>query len=271
MLKISVITVVKNGMPYLKDCLKSFELQDYINKEHIIVYSKSKDFTEEFLTKNKDKNKNCKIIYDKKSNNKFGALNVGIKHCSGDIIGILHADDIFFSNRILSIIAKNFPEKDIVYGNIFISNRKNILLINRNWKSTSFDIRKLYNGWMPPHTSIFIKKEIIPNYSIRYEISGDYEFILKIFLLKNLKIKFLRKNLIIMRSGGDSSRLKLFIKKFKEDKMIYSSYFKKHKPFFAISIKILSKIFQFRRFYLSSNKYLKNFENKKKIKCKTFL
>ena len=127
MLKISIITVVKNGMPYLKDCLKSFELQDYINKEHIIVYSKSKDFTEEFLTKSKNKNKNCKIIYDKKSNNKFGALNVGIKHCSGDIIGILHADDIFFSNRILSIIAKKFPEKDIVYGNIFISNRKNIL------------------------------------------------------------------------------------------------------------------------------------------------
>ena len=51
-LKISIITVVKNGMPYLIDCLKSFQLQNYSNKEHIIIYSDSTDGTEEFfLTK----------------------------------------------------------------------------------------------------------------------------------------------------------------------------------------------------------------------------
>jgi glycosyltransferase involved in cell wall biosynthesis len=58
--KISVITVVKNGMPYLSDCLKSFELQDYANKEHIIIYSNSNDATEEFLLSQKKKNKNFK-------------------------------------------------------------------------------------------------------------------------------------------------------------------------------------------------------------------
>ena len=38
--KISIITVVKNGMPYIKSAIKSFELQDYQNKELIIIYSK---------------------------------------------------------------------------------------------------------------------------------------------------------------------------------------------------------------------------------------
>ena len=47
--KISIVTVVKNGMPYLSDCLKSVQLQDYKNKEHIIIYSSSQDNTEEFL------------------------------------------------------------------------------------------------------------------------------------------------------------------------------------------------------------------------------
>ena len=51
--KISVITVVKDGMPYLADCLRSFQLQNYPNKEHVIIYSNSNDGTEEFLKSKK--------------------------------------------------------------------------------------------------------------------------------------------------------------------------------------------------------------------------
>ena len=88
-------------MPYLIDCLKSFQLQNYPNKEHIIIYSDSSDRTEEFLL---SKNKNIKILKkDKKFNNKWDCLNLGAKLATGDIIGILHADDIFFSKNFISI------------------------------------------------------------------------------------------------------------------------------------------------------------------------
>ena len=73
-LKISIITVVKNGMPYLSEAISSFDSQTYINKEHIIVYSKSEDQTENFLLSLKNKR-----IKDEKSNNKFGSLNLAIK------------------------------------------------------------------------------------------------------------------------------------------------------------------------------------------------
>ena len=49
MKKISIITVVKNGMPLLKEAIKSFDNQEYENKEHIIVYSSSSDDTEKYL------------------------------------------------------------------------------------------------------------------------------------------------------------------------------------------------------------------------------
>ena len=94
-LKISIITVVKNGMPYLSEAISSFDSQTYINKEHIIVYSKSEDQTENFLLSLKNK----KIIKDEKSNNKFGSLNLAIKNCSGDYIGVLHADDFFMTKK----------------------------------------------------------------------------------------------------------------------------------------------------------------------------
>ena len=81
--KISIITVVKNGMPYIKSAIKSFELQDYQDKELIIIYSKSDDGTEEFLNKFYPN-----ISYsDQKSLNKFGSINLGLEKASGNIIG----------------------------------------------------------------------------------------------------------------------------------------------------------------------------------------
>ncbi len=138
--KISIITVVKNGMPYLEDCIKSFQLQDYPNKEHVIIYAKSEDSTETFLKKKKLKN--SKLIYDEKSTNKFDALNIGIKKCTGSIIGVLHADDIFFSSNTLSLINKEISINDIIYGNILISNRNNLFSIIREWKSSNFKFIK---------------------------------------------------------------------------------------------------------------------------------
>ena len=46
---ISVITIVKNGMPHLKSCIQSINLQKEKNIEHLIVYSKSTDDTLAYL------------------------------------------------------------------------------------------------------------------------------------------------------------------------------------------------------------------------------
>ena len=91
--KISVITVVKNGMPYIEDSLNSFHYQKYKIKELIVICSKSFDGTEKFLRKNKKKID--KLIFDNKSLNKYQAINLGIKKASGDLIGILHSDYFF--------------------------------------------------------------------------------------------------------------------------------------------------------------------------------
>ena len=57
MKKISIITVVKNGMPYLKNAIESFDKQEYLNKEHVIVFSKSNDGTEQYLETQKSINR----------------------------------------------------------------------------------------------------------------------------------------------------------------------------------------------------------------------
>ena len=242
--KISIITVVKNGMPYLIDSLKSFQLQNYPNKEHIIIYSSSEDGTEEFL---KSQKKNIKILKkDKKFNNKWDCLNLGIKFATGDIIGILHADDIFYNKNTLSYIARNFSDKyDFIYGNLLFCKQNNILKIKREWISEKMDINKLKYGWMVPHPTIFARKKILlkNKYINDYDISGDYYFMLSLFH-KNYNHKFLNHFLSIMRFGGGSTKIINIFKKLNQDLKIAKYFFKN--SYICIFLKIFRKIFQLR-------------------------
>ena len=261
-LKISIITVVKNGMPYLSDCLKSFRLQDYLNKEHIIIYSDSNDGTEEFLL---SKKKNIKILKkDKKFNNKWDCLNLGAKLATGDIIGILHADDVFYNKNTLSYIAKNFTDEyEFIYGNILFCEKNNILKIKREWISEEININKLKYGWMAPHTSFFVRKKILlkNKYTNHYNISGDYHFILSLFS-KKYKYKFLDNFLCIMRLGGGSTKIKNILTKLKEDLKITKSFFKNY--YICAFLKIFRKIFQIKLLTkdLKNNDYFINLNKK---------
>jgi glycosyltransferase len=115
MRKISIITVVKNGMPLLREAIKSFDNQKYDNKEHIIIYSSSSDDTEKYLHSKKSNNRF--IIKDANTGNKFDSINLGFKKSTGVVIGLLHADDIFYDHNILSNVMKNFENNiNFLYG-----------------------------------------------------------------------------------------------------------------------------------------------------------
>lgn len=247
--------VVKNGMPFIADAIDSYESQNLLNKELIVVYSESNDRTLQYLKLNE--RKIDKLIIDYNGINKFDSINLGIKHSSGKIIGILHTDDFFYNKNTLSIINNNFQKKsiDVLYGNCLFVDRHNISKVTRYWKSEHFNFSKLSKGWMPPHTTLFVKKRIIESYDINFKYSSDFDFINRIFS-KNHNFFYLNKVISIMRTGGDSANF--ILKKVQEDYKI----FKKNKlevKFFIF--KYLSKISQFfvTKYFLN-----KNLINKKK-------
>ena len=100
---------------------------------------------------------------------------------------------------------------------------------------------------MPPHTTLFIKKDLlkkIGHYDEKLKISSDYDFIIKLFREDNLKIFFLNKVTVKMRSGGISNKnIKNIFIKMSEDISIMKKY--KLNIIKAILIKNLSKIKQF--------------------------
>ena len=245
--KISIITVVKNGMPYLKTSIKSFQMQNYNNKELIIVYAPSQDQTEQYLNQIIDKN--IIITKDEKSKTKFGSINIGIKISTGKIFGLLHSDDVFYDENILTKISNTFNENiNCVYGNVAFSNKNDLKLIRRIWKSKKFNKNNLKFGWMPPHTSIFLKKDFFKKdedvYNELYPISGDYYFVLKILNDSKINTNYLETLITIMRDGGDSTKINNILQKLREDLKISKQFYKNY--VMCIFFKIIQKVFQFK-------------------------
>ena len=236
-MKISIIMCVKDSMPYIMSSIKSFEKQDYKNKELVVVYSKSEDSSYEYLKTIKDKN--IKIYNFEGSI--YKSLNFGIKKAKGDIIGVLHSDDIFFSKNTISKVVKvfKFHRPKIIYGDIAYSLQNNLLKIKRTWNN----INLISNYDLPPHTGTFISKEIYKKYkyNTNFLISGDTDLLIKIFKDK-YKTYYIRDYIIIMRDGGISTKINSFLKKMSEDLAIYKKY-----NFSKIDyvLKVLSKIKQF--------------------------
>ena len=102
---------VMNSMPYIMTSIESFKKQKYKNKELIIVQSNSNDNTDYYLKTLCEKN----IRKFKLNGSIYQALNFGIAKAKGQLIGVLHSDDIFFSPFTLNIVAKEYKKKKTRY------------------------------------------------------------------------------------------------------------------------------------------------------------
>jgi glycosyltransferase involved in cell wall biosynthesis len=245
----SIVTATFNSEKTLLSCLMSINYQTYPHKQHIIIDGQSLDRTLEIINAHKNQ---IDIVISEQDRGIYDALNKGIALCTGDVIGFLHSDDTYASYETLSIIAKVFEDETIcaVYGDLAYVSNKNPNNIFRLWKSKSFKAFDLKLGWMPPHPTLYVKKEWfqkIGNFDINYKISADYHLIVRLFGSKDFKSVYLPKKLINMRVGGASNRsISAVIIKMKEDWRALREYgFNLPQTLLALSCKNLRKFNQF--------------------------
>lgn len=244
----SIITATYNSENTILNCINSVKSQNINNNflfEHIIVDGKSTDNTVNIL-KEYRKNSNVKLISEK-DNGIYDALNKGIKLSNGHYIVFLHSDDKFYdTNTFLKIydFLKN-NNKTGIYSNLnFIESNNSI---SRVWKSTKFKDYKLKFGWMPPHPTLILKRDVYSElgyFDTSLKISSDYDFILKLFLnFKN--IIHYNKTTYSMRNDGISSSKNLGLK-IKEDYIVLKRYYNSPSAITISILKRLSKIKQFK-------------------------
>jgi len=201
--KISIITVTKNSENFLEECILSLEKQSYKNYEHIIIDGCSTDNTINIIKKYK-----TKIAYwvSEKDEGLYDAMNKGIKRCSGDIIGILNSDDVYYPEA-LKIVNEYFnsnKELDFLFGSV----EKYKLLHGYNPKKIKWSF-----GFYTSHSvGFFIKKKSqlkVGLYNLKYKYSSDYDLFYRMIVNFKLKGMATKKSEILgkFRSGGISSRL----------------------------------------------------------------
>ena len=122
-MKISIITVSYNSESTILDTINSVNNQDYPHIEHIFIDGKSSDKTLQIINNNSSRDN---VIISENDKGIYDAMNKGISHSSGEIIGILNSDDLYSSNTVISEIIKSFKSsgKEIVYGNINYVNKE---------------------------------------------------------------------------------------------------------------------------------------------------
>jgi len=208
-MKVSIITPVYNNKETITDCINSVFYQTFNNIEYIIVDGGSKDGTVEEIKNNPNIEKI--ILISEKDNGNYDAFNKGLRICTGDIIGLLNSDDIFANNIVIEKVVKIFKENmiDGLYGDIQYVDKNNINKVVRNWKSGEYYPGKFKYGWHPPHTSLFLKRNIYEKYGLcndKLFIAWDYELMLRFIHKHKIKIKYLPEVLVKMRMGGKSNK-----------------------------------------------------------------
>ena len=247
-MKISVLTVVFNRADTIAAAIKSVAGQSYQNVEHVVIDGASTDATMSVIGANRHPNM---VTVSEPDEGIYDALNKAIACSSGDIIGLMHSDDFFAHDQVLSKVADKFadPGIDAVYGDLDYISATNAGQILRRWKAGSFTPDKLRRGWMPPHPTLFVRRRVLEKfgvYNTSYRIAGDYDAILRWFGSPGFRAGYVPEVLVKMRIGGESNRsLARIMHKSREDYRALRS--NNIGGLHTLAIKNLSKIFQFIR------------------------
>ena len=251
-LKISIITAVFNRDYCVADALLSVYAQNWSNVEHVLVDGGSTDRTNQVIHEFLDSNVRSGYVANCTSQPDFGiydALNKGINRATGDVIGLMHSDDFFADSEVLSSVAMVFenPDVDAVYGDLDYVAKVDSKRIIRRWRSGDFSQDKLARGWMPPHPTLFLRRNVIDRWGVfdtRYKIAADYDFILRCLGQGKIRIVYIPRVLVKMRLGGESNySLRKICLKTKED---YLALRRNHVGgIWALICKNVSKLGQF--------------------------
>ncbi|HQC49758.1 MAG: glycosyltransferase family 2 protein [Patescibacteria group bacterium] len=207
-MKFSLITPTYNSAATISRTIVSVIAQEFSDLEYIIIDGGSKDNTLDIIKSYQSKI-NIKLVSEP-DNGIYNAMNKGIKLASGEVVGILNSDDLFFDNSILNLVSESFFDNkiDIVYGDIeYFSS--DIDKTNRYWKTGEYRERKLNNGWTIPHPALFIRRRVYDQaglYREDFRVAADYEFILRILKKHRFDLKYIPRVLVKMYSGGTSGR-----------------------------------------------------------------
>jgi len=219
-MRITIVTAVFNAEKTVADAIRSVAGQSHRDLEHLVMDGGSTDGTIDAIKACAD---DRLVLVQQPDDGIYDALNKGISRASGEIVGLVHADDFLAHADVISHVVAGFsdPDVDAVYGDLDYVSATDTTRIIRHWKAGAFRASRLKWGWMPPHPTLFLRRTVFERfgmYDTGFRIAADYDAILRYFGKGAIKAVYLPEVLVKMRMGGESNRsLERIVTKSRED------------------------------------------------------
>ncbi len=207
-MKISVVTAVINGGNTLPQAVQSLRAQTYPDIEHVVQDGGSTDGTLDYLSREGHPHMALASAAD---GGIYEAINTGIGRASGDVVGLLHADDYLAGPDVILRVAEAMQNPDIdgVYGDLEYVARADAGRVIRYWRAGEYAPARLRRGWMPPHPTLYLRRGVFERagvYDPSYRISGDYDGMLRWLTTGQVRLGYIPQVMVRMRIGGVSNR-----------------------------------------------------------------
>ena len=210
-MKLSLITACFRSAGTLRTALDSVMEQKGVDLDYIVVDGGSDDGTVELLKEYEVKFAGRMRWISEKDQGMYDAINKGIKMATGNIVGILNADDMFESDETLAHVVECFnrvERVDAVYADIrFV--KDDLQTTSRYYSAKRWKPWMLQWGKMPPHPSVYIRRNLFEKYGfykLGYDIAADYELLIRYLRMAKLNARYLNECVVRMRMGGKSTR-----------------------------------------------------------------
>ena len=229
-MKITLITACYNSEATIRTAIESVLSQKGVDVEYIVVDGGSKDGTVNIIKEYADKTLNSQLLtpnftfrwLSESDKGMYDAINKGIKMATGEVVGILNADDVLATDDALAHLAQAFGERgtgngervDCVYADIRFVREGETVEALRNAKTVRYCSAAKWKPWMfrfaamVPHPSFYVRRECferLGGYSLDYRICADFELELRYLYLAKLKAAYLPECVVVMRMGGAST------------------------------------------------------------------
>ncbi len=210
-------------MAVIRTAMESVFAQRGVDVEYMVVDGGSTDGTVDIIKEFADSDHNSKLTTNnftfkwisERDVGMYDAINKGIKMATGDIVGILNADDVLASDDTLAHIAQAFGDRvDCLYADIRFVKEGETVETLRTAKTVRYCSAKRWRPWMfrfaamVPHPSFYVRRECferLGGYSLDYRICADFELELRYLYLAKLKAEYLPECVVVMRMGGAST------------------------------------------------------------------
>jgi glycosyltransferase involved in cell wall biosynthesis len=212
---ISIITVVLNAEKTIERTIKSIISQSYTNYEIIIIDGGSTDGTIDIIKKYKKK-----ISYwiSEKDQGIYHAMNKGIKKSSGNIIGILNADDYYLKNALKTVneYFNRFKKIEFLFGSV----KKNRIMSGFYPEKISYR----FNIYPGHSAGFFIKKKThkkVGLYNNKFKYSADLDLIYRLIVKHKIcGISTKKSEVTGVFSMGGISNSSSYLTKLKEEALV---------------------------------------------------